>query len=154
MAGSKASQSPIDLILETSSVLFLCGTAFAVFSFITRGTASLIPLVIAASLPAAASLLLVIAGIMFPAIYAVRRLAFPLNITLPLMHCSMVFMLAELTRGSFGLERLPELLVPALAWGDVRFLALACLGQVIVLSLMVGLKGSTLPPEPSPDVQR
>lgn len=154
MADSKVPQSPIDLILETSSVLFLCGTAFAIFSFMTRGAASTIPLIIAASLPAAASLLLVIAGILFPSVYAVKRLSFPLNLTLPLMHCSIVFMLAELTRGSFGLERLPDLLVPALAWGDIRFLALACLGQVLVLSLMIALKGSGLPPEPTPDVQR
>lgn len=146
--------APIDLILETSSALFICGAAFAVISLFIRGIHDLTALVVATSLPAAASLLLLIAALLAPGIYAVRRLAFPLNVTLPLIHGSIIFMLAELTKGSFGMEQPPSKLMPALAWDSLPFLALAVVFQIVLLSLLSAMKGPVQPTETSPEPER
>lgn len=147
----KENHTPFDLILETASILFFCAAAFAVVSLLRQNIRTPISLIVATSLPAAAALLLVIAALIVPGVYAVKKLSFPLNITLPLLHGSLIFMLAELTRGSFGLEQPPEPLQPALAWSDVRFLALAVIGQFLVLSLLIGIRGGAVP---APDPQR
>jgi hypothetical protein len=136
---------PIDLILETSSALFLCGAGFAVISLFIHGVHDIIALIVATSLPAAASLLLLISSLLVPGIYATRRLAFPLNFTLPLIHGSMIFMLAELTKGSFGMELPPKALQPALAWDNLPFLLLAVLFQVLLLTALAALKGPERP---------
>lgn len=141
--------APIDLILETSSALFLCGAAFAICSLIIRNMRDVTVLVVATSLPAAASLLMLVAALVVPGIYAVRRLAFPLNLTLPLVHGSLVFMLAELTRGSFGMESMPPIFRSALLWGEPAFVSLAVVLQVFVLSMLILIKGHT-PPEARP----
>lgn len=145
---------PIDLILETSSALFICGAGFAVISFFVRGVHDIIPLIVATSLPAAASLLLLISSLLVPGIYAVRRLAFPLNLTLPLIHGSMVFMLAELTKGSFGMEEPPKALLPALVWDNLPFLLLAVIFQVVLLTALAAMKGPARPQTPAPDLER
>jgi len=146
-------QPPVDLILETSSALFLCGAAFAVICLIMQGAKSpaigmVSPraLIVATALPAAASLLLLIVAIMAPGIYAVQRLAFPLNITLPLIHGSMIYMLAELTRGSFGVELPPPDLQPALIWDNIGFLAISVMFQVILLTGLAAIRGGSSPP--------
>src|SRR2546423_6808843 len=113
MAKSKTAH-PVDLILETSSALFICGAGFGIVTMVLQGVKSPKALIVATSLPAAASLLLLVAALIVPGIYAVKRMAFPLNFTLPLIHGSLVYMLAELTRGSFRLERPPDALLPAL----------------------------------------
>jgi hypothetical protein len=146
--------APIDLILETSSALFICGAAFAVISLFIRGIHDLTGLVVATSLPAAASLLLLIAALLAPGIYAVRRLAFPLNVTLPLIHGSMIFMLAELTKGSFGMEQPPSKLMPALAWDSLPFLALSVAFQIVLLSLLAAMKGPVQPSENTLEPER
>ena len=134
--------APIDLILETSSALFLCGAAFAICSLVLRNVHDLTVLIVATSLPAAASLLMLVASLIVPGIYAVRRLSFPLNLTLPIIHGSLVFMLAELTRGSFGMESPPAIFRSALLWAELPFLGLAMVFQVFVLSVLVAIKGN------------
>jgi formate hydrogenlyase subunit 3/multisubunit Na+/H+ antiporter MnhD subunit len=83
----------------------------------------------------------------------VGKLAFPLNLTLPLIHSSIVYMLAELTRGSFGLEQPPPQLGAALRWDSLGFLALCMIFQVLLLSALT-LRSSPPAPNPTPDVQR
>ncbi len=146
--------APIDLILETSSALFICGAGFAVISLFLRGIHDVIPLIVATSLPAAASLLLLISSLLVPGIYAIRRLAFPLNLTLPLIHGSMVFMLAELTKGSFGMEEPPRALLPALAWDNLSFLLMAVLFQIGLLTALAAMKGPAQPQTPAADPER
>jgi len=150
----KRPPAPIDLILETSSALFLCGAGFAVISLFIRGIHDFTALIVATSLPAAASLLLLIASLFAPGIYAVRKMAFPLNITLPLIHGSLVFMLAELTKGSFGLEEPPAALRPALEWDNLPFLILAVVFQVVLLSALAAMKGPSQPQTPAPEPER
>jgi len=155
MARSK-SPHPVDLILESSSALFLCGAAFAIVSMLlesSRSPHALVvsprALIVATSLPAAASLLLLVAALLVPGLYAVGKMAFPLNFTLPLIHGSFIFMLAELTRGSFGLERPPVDLEPALLWDDLRFLGLSILFQIILLSALTAFRNDTAPNRPA-----
>jgi hypothetical protein len=148
------SQHPVDLILESSSALFICGAVFAIISMVLQGIHSPKALIVATSLPAAASLLLLVAALMVPGLYAVGKMAFPLNFTLPLIHGSLVYMLAELTRGSFGLEKPPVDLQPALWWDNLSFLGLAVLFQVVLLTALVGLRPNLSPGGPAPDVQR
>lgn len=150
----KRPPAPIDLILETSSALFLCGAGFAVISLFLHGVRDFTALIVATSLPAAASLLLLVASLFAPGIYAVRRLSFPLNFTLPLIHGSLVFMLAELTKGSFGMEAPPKALLPALAWDNLPFLLLAVVFQVVLLSALTAIKGPERPATPTPGVER
>src|SRR5262249_26987041 len=141
-------------ILESSSALFICGAAFAVISLYLQGERSIVALVVATSLPAAASLLLLVVGLLIPGVYAVGKLAFPLNITLPIIHSSMVFMLAELTRGSFGVLRPPQQLEAALRWDNIGFLGMCVIFQILLLSALVAMRSHTPPSEPTPDVQR
>lgn len=146
--------APIDLILETSSALFICGAAFAVVSLFLHGIRDLTALIVATSLPAAASLLLLVSALLAPGIYAVRRMAFPLNFTLPLIHGSIVYMLAELTKGSFGMEQPPQRLLPALAWDDLPFLALAIIFQILLLSALAAMKGPARPNDTAAEGER
>lgn len=150
---SSALASP-DLVLETSSLLFFCGAAFSAMSLFRQHVVTTISLIVATSIPAAASLLLLLVAVLVPGLYAVKRLQFPLNLTLPLVHASLVYMLAVLTRSSFGLEKPPPPLIPALLWADWRFLAPAVLGQIIVLTVMMGLKGNPLPEASESTLQR
>jgi hypothetical protein len=149
MAKLRAASISADLVLETSSVLFFCGGAFSAMSLMRQHEDSAVSFIVATSIPAAASLLLLFVALVVPGLYAVKRLQFPLNFTLPLVHGSLVYMLATLTRSSFGLEKPPTPLIPALLWADARFLAPAILGQIVVLSLLIGLKGRPLAPEPT-----
>lgn len=146
--------STVDLILESSSALFICGAIFAVISLFLEGIKSPIALVVATSLPAAASLLLLVVALLVPGVYAVGRLAFPLNLTLPVIHGSIVYMLAQLTRGSFGLERPPAPLEPALAWGNPAFLGLCLVFQILLLSVLTAFRSGTPTPDSATDVQR
>jgi hypothetical protein len=144
----------VDLILETSSALFICGAAFAVISLFLQGQRSLIGLIVATSLPAAGSLLLLVIALLVPGVYAVGRLAFPLNITLPVIHGSIVYMLAELTKGSFGVERPPKQLEAALSWNNIGFLALCVIFQILLLSALAALRHGNSTPEPGSPAQR
>ena len=155
---AKLKSQTVDLILESSSALFICGAAFAVITLYLMGERSVLALVVATSLPAAASLLLLLVALFLPGVYAVGKLAFPLNITLPVIHCSMIYMLAELTRGSFGVLRPPQQLEAALRWDSLGFLGMCLIFQILLLSALVALRSSTpssTPPvEPTTDVQR
>ena len=154
MAKFRAPSISADLVLETSSVLFFCGAAFSAMSLLRQHVDNPVSFIVATSIPAAASLLLLLVALVVPALYAVNRLKFPLNVTLPLVHGSLVYMLAVLTRSSFGLEKPPTPLIPALLWADYRFLAPAVLGQIFVLTIVVGLKSAPVSKEPDPTLQR
>jgi len=151
---AKLKSQTVDLILESSSALFICGAAFAVITLYLTGERSVLALVVATSLPAAASLLLLLVALFIPGVYAVGRFAFPLNITLPVIHCSMIYMLAELTRGSFGVLRPPQQLEAALRWDSLGFLMMCLVFQILLLSALVAMRGNTPPAEPTTDVQR
>ena len=145
--------STIDLILESSSALFICGALFAIVWLYLQGERSVIALVVATSLPAAASLLLLLVALGVPGVYAIGKLSFPLNVTLPVIHGSIVFMLAELTKGSFGLERPPQQLEAAMQWDNLGFLGLAVLFQILILSALT-LRRPTPTPDATADAQR
>lgn len=151
---AKLKSQTVDLILESSSALFICGAAFAVISLYLQGERSIVALVVATSLPAAASLLLLVVALLIPGVFAVGKLAFPLNITLPVIHSSMVYMLAELTRGSFGVLRPPQQLEAALRWDNIGFLGMCVVFQILLLSALVAMRNHTPPAEPTSDVQR
>ena len=151
---AKLKSQTVDLILESSSALFICGAAFSVISLYLQGERSVVALVVATSLPAAASLLLLVVALLIPGVYAVGKLAFPLNITLPIIHSSMVYMLAELTRGSFGVLRPPPQLEAALRWDNIGFLGMCVIFQILLLSALIAMRSNTPPAEPTPDVQR
>ena len=144
----------VDLILESSSALFLCGAAFAVVSLFVKGERSPISLVVATSLPAAASLLLLVIALLVPSIYAVGRMAFPLNITLPVIHSSIVFMLAQLTRGSFGVEKPPSQLDGAMSWANIGFLVICLVFQILLLTALTGFRSGAATPHSGSDAQR
>lgn len=150
----KLKAQTIDLILESSSALFICGAIFIVAYLFLRGERSPITLIVATSLPAAASLLLLIVALIVPGVYAVGKMAFPLNLTLPMIHCSIVYMLAQLTRGSFGLERPPEQLDGALLWSNLGFIGLCLVFQILLLSLLTAIRPSTPPTDATAQAQR
>jgi hypothetical protein len=159
MAKFRAASISADLVLETSSVLFFCGAAFSAMSLLRQHVGNPVSFIVATSIPAAASLLLLLVALLVPALYAVNRLKFPLNVTLPLVHGSLVYMLAVLTRSSFGLEKPPTPLIPALLWAallwaDYRFLAPAILGQIFVLTIVIGLKAGPVAEQPDATLQR
>ena len=143
---SRLKASTIDLILESSSALFICGAAFAIVTLLfMKGERSLIGIVVATSLPAAGSLLLLLVALLVPGVFAVGKMTFPLNITLPVIHCSIVYMLAELTKGSFGVEKPPEQLRPALYWDDIGFLVLCMIFQIVLLSTLAAFRSGANP---------
>lgn len=132
-------------MLECASILFFTVSAFAIAVLWNRGLREPLGLAVATSVPAAASLLLAIAGGLVPSIFAVGKIVFPLNCTLPILHGALMLMVVSLARSSFGFQRPPDPLMPAMIWGNTTFLVIAVLAQFFVLTSVVLLRGGKKP---------
>lgn len=148
--GQRSIRVDFGLVLELSMLLFVTGGSFAAFSLWREGPESHFSYIAVLSVPAAASLLLNVLGIIVPGVFAVGRIAFPLNITLPLVHGALCILVAELSRSAFGITAVPPRLQAALKWGDLRFVFFAALGQFVVLTLLTLLRAGSKPPDATP----
>jgi hypothetical protein len=140
------------LVAEATSTLFATSMFLAVFKIWRDGAFPIGYYAVALSVPALASMTLLGLGLSFPSLFAVRKIAFPLNLTLPLIHVSLMAVFMELIQTGIGLIRLPETLQGVTLWANPRMLFLSMFAQFLVLSAL-GLLRIPPPKEPAPPVE-
>lgn len=140
------------LVAEATSTLFATSAFLVIFKIWRDGIESFSYYAVALSIPALASMALLGLGLTVPSLFAVRRVAFPLNLTLPLIHGALITMFMELMNSGLGLIRLPESLQGAMVWANPRMIVISVVAQFIVLSALTLLR---IPPpkSPSPSVE-
>jgi hypothetical protein len=86
--------------------------------------------------PITACLAFIVIGLVVPSLFAVGRISFPLNITLPIVFAVLVRLFAMLwTYGPNPLVRFEVLLAATLIWQTWETTFIVLLAQVILLSL-------------------
>ena len=126
------------------------GTAFALF--ISSSLVGLFVLfrahelrtpvaIIVLTMPALASLLVAIISNLFDGFKPHSKNPFPYNITLPLVHCSLMLALGRLlSTAPSAMEKLPPQLVLASMWQSWQVLAFCAVLEAFVISVL-GLSG-------------
>jgi hypothetical protein len=95
-------------------------------------------LLLAISIPAISALAVVLITGAVEGILPGRKLVFPTNLTLPLMHVAIMAVVVRLMlTTSNPLEALPDQVLPALIWENWRVLALCAVGESTLLSLFI-----------------
>lgn len=130
----------LSLVVQVAAILFACA-AFSGLYLLRGGGATFPGIWIVMGPPASAALLFVGSTLLFPNLLAPGRIAFPLNITLPVVY-------ALLTRVSVVLWVSPtsaafapfDPMMPALMWSRTDALAVVALLQCAVLSTLVVAK--------------
>jgi len=128
----------LSFLVQTAALLFLCA-AGAGYILVDRSLLrSPQEYAIFLGPPASASLLFVAAGVGFPHLLSPGRLAFPLNLTLPIVFPMLIRVSVILWASpSSAVFRAFDPLMPALSWTNAGPLALSALIQAIVLSVFV-----------------
>lgn len=130
----------LGLVVQLAAILFVCAAASGLY-LLRGGGATFTGMWIVMGPPASAGLLFVGSTLLFPNLLAPGRIAFPLNVTLPIVY-------ALLTRVSVVLWASPasaafapyDPMVPALIWSRTDALAVVALLQCAVLSAVVVAK--------------
>lgn len=120
------------LLITESTCVLLIAAAAASFSHLWRGGVISIP-VIGASLivPVIASLMFVCISVSVPDLYAVGKLRFPINVTLPCVYVSILILtLILISRVGPSIMRVPEKLNAINIWSD---------GWVLMATLVTGI---------------
>jgi hypothetical protein len=88
------------------------------------------------SIPAVTSLVVGILGTFFEGLRPQAKKPFPNNITLPLIHCSLILLLGRLlTTAPSALEKLPAQVAPIAIWQHWQVLAMCAVFEAGVISL-------------------
>jgi hypothetical protein len=120
--------------------MFACSAAVAFWRLSDMKITHPLGGAIAYMVPAMATVVLLLLIFTFPDLMSAQKPAFPVNLTLPVLHSAMVYAIASLvTSEASGIEMLPEALLPSVTWLDWRMPATACLLQIGVLSVVVYL---------------
>lgn len=107
----------------------------------SRGGWNPVQLVLALLIPAAASLMMLLLGRLTPVLYGSRGLRAPLNVTLPVVHASLMFLVVAMAMtGQSALKRPPDGAEAAFSWFHPGNLAMSALAQMVVLSLLVAAR--------------
>lgn len=123
-----------------SILLFLCSASVVGLLRAPMGADSPRGWLLALAVPASASALLPLLGTLFPSLFLEGRFRFPLNLTLPLVHCaSMIAFAALYGTTAVGVVAIPEPLRGAVSWAEpVRWGASVGL-QAAVLTALLGV---------------
>ncbi|MBW7927311.1 MAG: hypothetical protein H3C58_04305 [Fimbriimonadaceae bacterium] len=88
-------------------------------------------------MPVLAAMLMVGSALIVPNLFAPYRLAFPLNVTLPVVYAVLLVVSSSLmTHMPTALEQVPPILAPVLGWQQPQILLQVAAGQFVVLSLL------------------
>jgi hypothetical protein len=136
------------LSIESSFILFAISGVLAGFEFWRLHGQGWRVLAILVSVPALASLILVVICSMVPGVLATGRLRFPLNITLPVIHTLLIVVCTKiLLTTPNGAEIPPEAMRPIELW-----LRWGVLASVLILefAILTGLVATLRPPKADP----
>ncbi len=87
--------------------------------------------------PVLAAMLMVGSALLVPNLFAPYRMAFPLNVTLPVVYGFLLVVSSSLmTHMPTALEQVPPLLAPVLGWQNPQLLLQVAAGQFVVMSLL------------------
>lgn len=90
------------------------------------------------SVPAISSLALVALIAAIDGLLPEQRMAFPANLTLPIIHVALIAVLIKLMATTPNpLEAVPEQFSPALVWEHWNVLAVCVLSEIFMLSLLL-----------------
>jgi hypothetical protein len=127
-----------DRLTVVGNASFICFTISIIWTvlFIAKGQVSASSLVLLAA-PLVATGLTVLVGAFFKDLVPKRILSVPLNLTVPMIWCTICFLAVLLiSTQETGSTQVPEALLPALVWSKLSNLLPVLLGQVIGLSLI------------------
>jgi len=124
--------------LQAAFVLFIASTLVA-FYFL-RGVPEIRSgvFLLAISVPAIAALAIVVLTLTLEGLLPERKLVFPVNLTLPLMHVALMAVLVQLMMTTESpLQAVPDRVLPALIWEHWNVMTACALGEMTLLSLLV-----------------
>ena len=130
------STQQIAVIFQSAAVLFGCAAAFGIARLQQLPTREPGSTLVVMALPISATLLFLLVAFLVPSLTATQRLAFPLNVTLPLVFGAMTVVSVVLwtTTGS-ALFQVPGVLRLAETWSHPFSLVVVAAAQGIALTL-------------------
>jgi hypothetical protein len=132
------------LAMECAVILFLCAAIPGAFWVWRHGGQGMLAYSPAVGLPGGAALIFIAVGVTVSGLFAVDRIAFPLNVTLPIVFTTLLLATHAIwtqitTRGS-SIAALPEGLREADVWAHPGLLGLTVFLQFAALSGVAVLK--------------
>ncbi len=142
---NKGSSSRFILSLQCGMVMFACAAGYG--GYITWETHSLpnFPFAILYGIPAVATIFFIVAGELIPGLFAPKRLAFPLTLTLPMVFNAFILLAATLITSTGNSLIAPfEQLKVARLWQSPAVLCLVGICQILCLSALASLKSGSV----------
>ena len=143
MSDPKTSQNKAiafqDRLAVVGNASFLCLAISVIWTvlFIGMAQVSIASLIFLAA-PLVATGMTVLIGALFKDLVPKPVLSPPLNITIPVIWCTVCFLSVILiSTQETGSTRVPEAMLPALAWAKLSNLIPVLIGQVIALSIVL-----------------
>lgn len=138
------------LLIKTGLVLTAVALAYGVLRINQLGQSAEGALVLFLTVPAAATLLYWIIGLLVPSLFATGRISFPLPVTLPTVYTMLVLLTVTLvTRQSNSLFEAPRLIRVIRLWDDPLGLANLALSQCLALTILAWVDARI--PDPPPE---
>lgn len=128
----------VGVAIQASFALFLVSSLVALYFLRREPDMKPAIFMLVLSVPAIASLALVALIAAVDALLPAERLAFPTNLTLPIVHVALMAVLIKLMATTpNALEAVPDQFSPALIWQHWNVLAVCGFGELLILSLML-----------------
>jgi hypothetical protein len=125
------------LVLEVSTVLLLAAIGSSFAHVWKSGPLTFELGSVALIIPAMTTVLFLCVSIGVPDLYAVDRLRFPLNFTLPAIHTAMLLLSTTLvSRVGLSISRVPDNFTVVNVWSEPRVLAVTFVAGVLCLSVL------------------
>lgn len=132
---------PIGLVLATAALLLAIALGYSFVYLDRSGVQDPASRLIVLGLPISAALLYVAIGIIVPGLFARRRLAFPLNVTLPIVYASLLVLSVLLwTSPGNALVAVNEVVRPARVWLTPYELVRLGLLQALALTVPIAFR--------------
>ena len=128
-----------DRLYVVGNASFVCLIVAAVWTFLFIGKASLSgAALLLLSAPLIATGITVLVGAIFKDLVPKPVIAFPLNLTIPIVWCLCCYLaILLIATQETGSTRVPEPLLPALVWSKLSHLLPVLVAQVAALSMVV-----------------
>jgi hypothetical protein len=117
-------------------MLLLCAVLIGAFRLYQEGFSGVLPYLVVLAVPFTAMAMLLGLALAVPSLTEIGRLAFPINLTFPLVFNALMLLAVTLwTQSSGSLVATHEILRPAKVWAEPAMLGASLAGQVVLLSL-------------------
>jgi|GEM_PF-2206498 len=130
-----STESHTRLALTCAGVLYGVASAVGAGLLWTNGVRDVLSFMVVLGVAASATILFIVAGLTVPNLFAVGRIAFPLNLTLPVVYVLLLVVSVLLwTSTGSALVLVPEPLLPARLWAVPKVLGMTAVLQCVMLS--------------------